>query len=70
MPDPVEYQEDWGKVLQNALDIESDFKDKEYQKRFDNLTYSRQEGAQLRDHSLENITKNQEKAYTDVFVVG
>ena len=40
MPDPVEYQEDWGKVLQNALDIESDFKDKEYQKRFDNLTYS------------------------------
>ena len=66
----MEYQEDWGKVLQNALDIESDFKDKEYQERFDNLTYSVTRRVQQKDRSLGNITKNQEKAYTDVFVVG
>ena len=40
IPDPVEYQEDWSIVLENALRIESDFKDKEYRHRFDDLTYS------------------------------
>ena len=40
IPDPVEYQEDWSIVLENALRIESDFKDKEYRQRFDDLTYS------------------------------
>lgn len=40
IPDPVEYQEDWSIVLENALRIESDFKDKEYRERFDALTYS------------------------------
>ena len=40
IPDPVEYQEDWSIVLENALRIESDFKDKEYRHRFDDLTYA------------------------------
>ena len=40
IPDPVEYQEDWSTVLENAIRIESDFKDKEYRQRFDDLTYS------------------------------
>lgn len=40
IPDPVEYQEDWEQVVKHALRVESEFKDKEYRQRFDDLTYS------------------------------
>ena len=37
--DPIEYIEPWGKVLQNAITTEKDFKDEEYRNRLTKIQY-------------------------------